>query len=400
MDNLKFRANYGETGNGTAPYNVVNTYQFRDPFGGNPQFTNPTVLNNPNLKSEETSEIEFGLEGAFFKNRLGFDFSYYTRDTKNQIVSVETTAASGYTSQIINAGKINNSGFELLLYGTPVKLSDFSWDVTFNFAKNVNEVMDLPEGLDKIQLARAPFGGAYLNATQGATFQELYGYDFIYDDAGRKVIDPATGFYATSGELTSLGSVLPDFTAGLKNTFTYKNFSLGALIDVSKGGKYYSLTNAWSTYSGMAAITAQATTGGNTIREDGIVLDGVLADVSTDASGNIVLANVRENDMNIAAETFGAYHYHGYGTPSATSIFDASYFKLRELTFGYTLPKLTKFIKSAKVSVYGRNLLFWGLDNKGLDPESIVGGNGNIQGLEGGIVPSTRSFGFNVQVKF
>jgi hypothetical protein len=73
---------------------------------------------------------------------------------------------------------------------------------------------------------------------------------------------------------------------------------------------------------------------------------------------------------------------------------------LRELTFGYTLPKLTKFIKSAKVSVYGRNLLFWGLDNKGIDPESIVGGNGNIQGLEGGIVPSTRSFGFNVQVKF
>ena len=209
------------------------------------------------------------------------------------------SGASGYTSRVINAGKINNKGIEVLLYGTPVRTKDFSWDLTLNFAKNTNEVLDLPEGLDKIQLAAAPFGGAYINAVEGATFQEILAYDFVYDDNGNKVVD-GSGMYMTSGELTSVGSVLPDY----------------------------------------------------------------------------------------------------YGTPSATSIFDASYVKLREVTLGYTFPKLIDVVESVRLSVYGRNLAVWGLDNKGIDPETVVGGSGNIQGLEGGIIPSSRSFGFNLKINF
>ncbi|WP_423130278.1 SusC/RagA family TonB-linked outer membrane protein [Gaoshiqia sp. Z1-71] len=386
MDNLKIRANYGETGNGTSAYQVYNVYAISDPFNGNPQFTNDVRLKNQNLKPELTSEIEFGLEGGFYKNRLGFDFSYYTRDTENQIVPIEVSGAGGYTSRVINAGKINNKGVEVLLYGTPVKLKDFSWNITLNYAKNKNKVMSLPEGLDKIQLASAPFGGAYINAVEGATFQEVYAYDFVYDDKGNKVVDEE-GMYITSGELTSVGSVLPDYTAGILNAFKYKNFDFSALIDISKGGKYYSLTHMWSMYSGMAAETARPTSGGNTIREDGIILEGVTE------SGAV-------NTTALAAEDWGAYHYHGYGTPSATSIFDASYVKLREITVGYTFPKFTDIVQSVRLSLYGRNLATWGLDNKGIDPETVVGGSGNIQGLEGGIVPAARSFGFNLKINF
>ncbi|MGF7141129.1 SusC/RagA family TonB-linked outer membrane protein [Roseimarinus sediminis] len=399
INNLKLRANYGETGNGTGAYQVYNTYLISDPFNGNPQFTNSVRLKNQDLVPEITKEIEAGLEGAFFKNRIGFDFSVYSRNTDNQIVPVEVSGAGGYTERVINAGKINNKGVELLVYGSPVRTRDFSWDINVNFAKNVNTVLDLPEGLDKIQLARAPFGGAYLNAVEGATFQELYGYDFIYDDAGNRVVD-AGGMWLTSGELTSLGSVLPDWTGGIHNTFKYKNFDVGALLNISMGGVYYSLSNMWGMYSGMLEATVTPTTDGKTIREDGIVLEGVNGDVSFDEEGNAVVTNTKPNDVVLDAESYGAYHYHGYGTPSATSIFDASYIKLRELSFGYTLPKFVDVVETIRVSAYGRNLAVWGLDNKGIDPETVVGGSGNIQGLEGGIVPATRSFGFNVKIIF
>jgi TonB-linked SusC/RagA family outer membrane protein len=216
LDNLKIRANYGETGNGTTAYSVYNTYFISDPFNGNPQFTNNTELNNQYLQPEQTSEIEFGLEGVLFKSRLGFDFSWYTRDTENQIVPVEISGASGYTERLINAGIVNNTGIELSLFGTPVKTADFSWDIIVNYAKNKNEVLELPDGLDKIQIGRAPFGGAYVNAKVGGTTQEIYAYDFVYDDDGNKVIDG--GFYA-QGDLQSVGSAMPDYTAGIRNSF-------------------------------------------------------------------------------------------------------------------------------------------------------------------------------------
>jgi len=287
-----------------------------------------------------------------------------------------------------------------MVFATPLKTNDFAWDISVNYAKNKNEVQELPEGLDKIQLARAPFGGAYINAVEGATFQELYAYDFIYDSNGNKVIDPATGFYERTGELTSMGSVLPDYTMGIRNAFKYKGFDLSALIDISQGGVYYSLTNMWGMYSGMLEGTTTPTSGGNTIREDGLVLDGVNADWAVDADGNVTVTNAVPNTTNIAGIDYAAYHYHGFGTPSATSVFDASYIKLREVTLGYTLPKLIDVIQSVRVSVYGRNLAVWGLDNKGIDPETVVGGSGNVQGLEGGIIPATRSFGFNVRINF
>lgn len=385
MNNLKLRANYGETGNGTSPYQVYNVYTIGNPFQGNPTFTNQTRLKNQGLQPELTKEIEFGLEGAFFKNRFGFDFSYYDRNTENQIVPIEVSGATGYTSRVINAGKINNKGVEFLVYGSPVRTNDFSWDITLNYAKNKNTVLELPEGLDKLQLAAAPFGGALLTAVEGATFQELIVYNYKFDENGNKIIG-ANGMYLR-GELESVGSVLPDYTAGIRNALRYRNFDASALIDISKGGVYYSLTHMWAMYSGMAEETATPTSNGNTIREDGLILEGVTADG-------------KPNETRISGQGWAFRHYHGYGTPSATSVFDASYIKLREVTVGYTLPRFVDVIQSVRVSLYGRNLAVWGLGNKGIDPETVVGGSGNIQGLEGGIIPSTSNYGFNVRINF
>ncbi|MBR8535330.1 SusC/RagA family TonB-linked outer membrane protein [Carboxylicivirga sediminis] len=396
LNMAKIRANYAGVGNGTDPYRVKTLFETGQPFNGSPIFTLPATLNNPELKAESTSEYEIGFEASAFNNRIFVDFSYYNRATKDQIVALELSTTTGYGSKYINAGKIENSGVELVLSGTPYITSDFRWDIDFTFAKNDSKVLELPEGIDKIQLARAPFGGAYVNASQGDPYQMLWGYDFVYDDAGNKVIDEGTGFYATSGALTPIGSALPDYNMGIRNSFRFKDFDLAALIDIQKGGNYYSLTNMWAMYSGMDEKTAVATANGNTIREDGLVLDGVIA--TYDDDGNIV--STRPNDVHISAQDYGAYHYHGFGMPSATSFYDATYIKLREVTLGYTLPQFTDVIKNARVSLYGRNLFVWGLDNDGIDPESTVNGSGNIQGLEGGIIPATRTFGFNVQLTF
>jgi len=396
LNMAKIRANYAGVGNGTDPYRVKTLFNTGQPFNGSPIFTLPSTLNNPELKAESTSEFELGFEASLFNNRIFVDFSYYNRATKDQIVALELSPTTGYGSKYINAGKIENSGIEIVLSGTPYITTDFRWDIDLTYAKNKSKVLDLPQGIDKIQLARAPFGGAYVNASQGDPYQMLWGYDYLHDNAGNKIIDEKTGFYASDGKLTPIGSALPDYNMGIRNSFRYKDFDLGVLIDIQQGGKYYSLTNMWAMYSGMDEMTASATANGNTIREDGLVLEGVI--VTRDDDGNIV--STRPNDIHLSGKKFGSNHYHGFGTPSATSYFDASYVKLREITLGYNLPKFTDIIKNARVSVYGRNLAVWGLGNKGIDPESTVNGSGNIQGLEGGIIPATRTYGFNVQLTF
>lgn len=393
LDYLKMRMNYGETGNGTSPYQLYNTFKSEVPFNGDPNFNNNSQLNNEHLKPERTKEFEIGVEASVLNNRIGIDLSWYYRNTTHQIVPIEVSGSSGYTTRMVNGGLVNNSGVEIMLKGKPVTQGNFSWDVTLNFAKNRNKVKELPNNLQKIAIASAMYSGASLNAVIGESFQELYGYDYSYDHKGNRVINPENGFYE-QGDFHSLGSVLPDFTAGIDNQLNYKRISVGALIDASKGGVYYSLSQAFAMYSGMHKATAAPTSNGNTIREDGVVVDGVL--VIRDDNGGITSS--RPNDINIDAHDYGNMHLHVFGTPSATTFYDASYIKLREVNLSYTVPFDNKHLKSIRCSVYGRNLATWGLDNPGLDPETIVGGNGNIQGIEAGVTPATRSYGMNVIV--
>jgi hypothetical protein len=227
-------------------------------------------------------------------------------------------------------------------------------------------------------LTTAPFR-VQLAAQVGYSYGVILGTDFVYDANGNKVVD-ANGVYKAS-EMKSLGSILPEYNMGFRNTFKYKSLSLSFLIDVQQGGKYFSTTHMWGMSSGMLEETAL-----NGNREAGVILPGVKEDGST-------------NDILLDAVTWGKSYYN---TVDAQNVFDASYIKLRDVTLAYDLPKsiIGNSLQGVRVSAFARNLFAWNLDFKGIDPENTSYGSGNLQGLEGGSLPSTRMFGINVNFKF
>lgn len=387
----KLRLGWAQIGNDTDPYRVVTTMLLQTPFDGNGRVTLPTTSLNPDLKSETTETWEIGTELSFFNRRVNLDFTYYNNKTTDQIIPVDLSYSTGYGGKWINSGEMTNKGIEIGLGLVPVRTDDFQWDLNVNFAKNENELVELDEGLETLLLTNAPFR-ANLVAFTGRTYGTIMGTDFIYDDQGNKVITD-DGVYASTRDLVSLGSVLPDWNAGITNTFRYKNLDLNVLIDIRKGGKYFSTSHQWGMYSGMLEETVQ-----NNLREDGIVLEGVTGTVTYNPDGSYEVTDTAPNTQNIDAQTYGTSFY---GTADALNVFDADYVKLREVTLGYTFNRdLIPFVDNLRLSIYGRNLFTWGLDYDGIDPETTTAGSGNIQGLEGGLQPSVRSYGMSLQVGF
>ncbi|MFT5916015.1 MAG: TonB-linked SusC/RagA family outer membrane protein [Bacteroidia bacterium] len=388
----KLRGGWASVGNGTDPYNLSNTFQNRVPFFGDIRYTQPTANLNSNLGPEEKSTWEVGLEMAFLDRRVSFDVTYYNETTSDLITPVQVDPSTGYGSTFTNAGKLENKGIELLLSGTPVSKGDFTWDVTVNFARNRNKLLELLPGVNSLQLARFPFNGVSLNAVVGQPYGIIRGTNYVFDDAGNRVVD-ASGRYLETRDVENLGSVLPNYTMGINNSFNYKGVSFSFLIDHQNGGKYRSLTNIWGNYSGILEQTAT----GN-IREEGVVLGGVTGTVTYAEDGSYTVTNTAPNTTVISAQRQGQDHFFRNDNQN---VFDADYFKLREITLGYTLPN--KFIgpfSQVTFTAFARNLLVWGLDNDNFDPEVATGGSGNIQGSEGGSMPSTRSFGMNLTLKF
>ncbi|MET3730859.1 SusC/RagA family TonB-linked outer membrane protein [Moheibacter stercoris] len=391
----KIRGGWGEVRNDTNPNELINTYIAGDPgiFGGTPGFSNQANKKNPFLKPELISTWEVGIEASMFKKRLMFDVTYYEKLTEDLIMAVPVSPATGFTTKNLNSGSMENKGIEALVTLIPVRTNDFEWALTWNFAKNDNMVIDLNEGLQTVVLGSAPFV-AQIAAVKGEKWGQIRGSDFVYDEAGNKVVG-ANGLYLRT-PTTNLGSVLPDYNMGLRNTFSYKNLSLSALIDMQKGGKYFSTSNMWGMYSGMLAETAA-----NGIRENGLVVDGVTGTVDFSdfaTNGTYTVTNTAPNSTNVDAPDYFAHYYSG---PTAQNVFDADYFKLREVTLTYSFPqRMTGPFSGVQLSVYGRNLLTWGLDNDNFDPEMSSTGSGNIQGLEGGNLPPVRSIGMNVRLQF
>jgi TonB-linked SusC/RagA family outer membrane protein len=390
----KIRVGWAQVGSDTDPYSLQETY-YTDPtnssFGNSPVYSVPSTQANTDLKPEKTYSWEVGTELSFFNNRLGIDFTYYDMKTEDLITSIAVSAGSGYLYKTINAGSMTNKGVEVALKLTPVRTANFEWNATLNYSKNKNELVELYEGVDNYKLASVPFGGS-VNALVGSTYGAIMGTNFVYDDKGNKVLD-SKGRYVKTQQEEVLGSVMPDYNLGIHNSFRFKNFDLGFLIDVQQGGKYISIAHMWGMYSGMLEGTTA-----NGIREDGILLDGVIGDVTFNADGSYEVTNTRENDQTISAMRYGADHYY---RPKAQNVFDASYIKLREVTLGYTVPqRFTGPIQNLRVSVYGKNLGIWGLDNPGIDPESTTTSSGNVQGIDGGALPTLRNYGFNVSFKF
>ena len=398
----KIRGSYAQIGNDNDPYKTRETYTNYAPnFAGVPRYSTPNTMPNNDLKPEIISTWEIGGEFKLFKNRLGIDVTYYQKNTKDLITDVEISGGSGYLFKTLNAGEMENKGIDLMISGTPVKTKDFSWNIFVTFNKNKNKVLSLYKDVQNYRLSSGPFK-ATINAAVGQPYGALMGTNFVYDANGDKVVDK-TGRYLKTTNVEVLGTVLPDYNMGISNEFNYKNFTLSALIDIQKGGSYFSTSEMWGMYSGM--LEGSVFQNGVDIREKGIVLDAVYGKLNADGktvqlidkAGASVTAPVK-NSTSISAERFGGDYY---SRADAQEVFGADYVKLREVTLSYTIPsRFTGVVKNVRLGLFGRNVAIWGLDNKSFDPESAVTSSGNIQGIEGAALPATRTFGFNLKFNF
>lgn len=373
----KIRYGWAKVSNGANPYSTTDYFSINKPFHSIPTYFNNTRASNPDLIPETKTSKEIGLEAQFFQNRIGLDIALYEETTRNLITPLQVTTTTGYYSKYINAGKLQNRGIEVTLSSTPIASENFTWNITGNFSKNDNKLLSLYQNTKSMHLSSAPFRVDLL-AVVGERYGQLYGHDFAYDENGYKIINP-NGTYKT-GARKALGCIIPDYNIGIRNAFTYKKLTLRFLLDIQKGGSYFSTTYMHGQSNGILEETAA-----NGIRENGIILEGVLE-------------NGMPNTKVLSAYSWGKAHKNSI---DAQNVFDASYFKLREITFSYKLPTqaFRDKINQVTLSVFARNFLVWGLRWNGMDPENTSYGSGNIQGLEGGSLPSTRTYGLNIEIK-
>jgi TonB-linked SusC/RagA family outer membrane protein len=387
----KLRLGYAQVGNDAPWGSIKDTYTQNTTFGGTALFSVPGTKANSDLKPELTSSLEAGLEMKFFQGLLGFDLSVYKSNTINQILPVSVSTATGYNSKYVNAGEMQNKGIELMLMGTPVKSADFQWDITINWAKNINEVISLEGDLKNLQIA-ALQGGISINAAVGEPYGTIKGLDYVYNDAGQRIVK-SNGYYqlsATTSEI--IGNVNPDWTGGINNKFTYKGFAFSFLIDMQQGGDIFSLDQWYGMGTGLYAESDYTNDLGNPVRNSiadggGVILDGVMADGSP-------------NTIRVRGDN---YLLQGWArNPNSAFIYKASYIKLREAVLTYSLPKslLAKsFFQGVSFSVVGSNLWIISKDLPHADPEASQSA-GNVQGWQSGVMPTTRNLGFSVNLQF
>jgi len=388
IDFAKVRASVAQAGNDSDPYRLSNVYNPITPnFGSNPLYSVPNSQQNPDLVNELTTEVEFGFLVKLLGNRLSIDAAYYDRVTEDQIFNVPVSATTGYTSKLLNAGKMKNSGLEIQIQGTPIQTADFRWDVGLNLTSQNNEVVELlkdDEGNTVVESINAgTTWAADLRVQEGLPYMALFGQDHVYDDNGNKVVGD-DGFYEFTDDRVYLGSAIADYTGGFNTSFTYKNFTLSALFDFQVGGIIHSTSLQWSKYSGMHPETV-AFNGESDVRANGMILPGVKADGSA-------------NDTRVDPQDY----YQGYWRRAAPNVYDASFVKFRDVRLSYAVPAnmldKTPFT-SLNLSAFGRNLGILYSEVPYIDPQVITGA-GNAQGLENAQVPATSSFGFNISAKF
>ena len=386
----KLRANYATVGNDAPWGSIKNVYDQPAPFGSTILFSVPGTQNNPGLKPEQTISKEIGLEMAFMQNRFGFDMTYYHTNTLDQILPAAVSTATGYNSTFVNAGNIENKGFELSVYANPIKTPDFSWNVNVNFTRNRNKVLSLYNESQNLQLASFQ-GGVTLNASVGEPYGILKGRTWKFVN-GEKLVK-SNGYYdMTTTTTNNIGNVNPDWIGGVNNSFRYKNVTFSFLIDVKAGGSIFSLDQYYGAATGVLAESALLNDLGKPSRNDladggGVIVPGVLADGS-------------KNNIRVGND-YGIFGY--YRNPQHAFIYDASFVKLREANLTYSLPRavVAKLggVKGVDLSVFGRNLWIIHKNIPYSDPEENLSA-GNLQGYQSGAYPTTRSVGFNVKLLF
>lgn len=380
----KVRASYAKVGNDTDPYQTLNRYSYIGGNGG--MLYGQTTLANPNLRPEMSNSIEFGADVRFLKNRLGLDVTYFKTNTKDQIFYINTPESSSYSRKVVNGGEIENKGYEVVLTATPIQTENFTWDITANYASYKSQVKSILDGREELVLGEGRLVRSKI--VQGGEYGDLYIKGFQRNAEGKIIVNAAGLPLATNSFDVRAGNFNPDWTAGFKNNFKYKDFSLSFLIDFRIGGEVISYTQAREAGLGVSDVTLAG-------REGGIVVDGV---VGTTTGG---VTTYSPNTTSITAEQY--WTSVGQRTPIAEPfIYDATNIRLRELVFGYSLPKRllgTTGFSSVDFSLVGRNLFFFVNKAKYFDPEQ-GSGTGNLQGIESFNIPSTRDYGVNVRFGF
>ncbi|MBQ0068791.1 MAG: SusC/RagA family TonB-linked outer membrane protein [Bacteroidales bacterium] len=405
----KLRASWARVGSDTDPYQLALAYSTgKYSYGGGfvIGMINNNTMPNAELKPTMTSSYELGLETKFFNNRVGLDLTYYNQTSTDQIISLASSTSSGYQYRLVNAGKIQNKGVELSINGRALQVGDFAWDLGLNFSKNYNKVLELVDGMDYFEIERASWCNVSVGAEVGKNFGSIVGPDFKRTKDGQYIINPTTGLPEVDGTLRTLGNASWDWTGGFYTTFSYKNFRLSAAFDVKVGADLYSMSmrSAYDTGKAMETLAgrdewynseeARLAAGmsseewmaaGNT---KGFIVPGVI--VNADGT-------TKPNDIAINPENF--WRSAAKNAPGLF-IYDNSYVKCREITLGYTFAQKTlgNFVKGLTLSFVARNPFIVWKNIPNIDPDS--GYNTSGMGLEYGSLPSRRSYGFNVNLKF
>jgi TonB-linked SusC/RagA family outer membrane protein len=384
----KIRASYAETGKGTSAYLTSRYFEAapRLPFGADPAtsiagFRQSLVIGDPNLRPERTKGTEFGLEMRFFKNRFGFDVTFFEQKTIDQIFRVPVTNATGYSLYVTNSGAINNKGIELSANVVPVKTKGFTWDMRFNFTKMAGTVESIAEGSDRVLVFDATWVVNQL--VPGGKVGDLYGFMYNRNANGQLIID-ANGFPTVDRtKLQLAGNAIPDFITSLTNSFSYKGLTLSGLFEWRKGGDVYDMSLRNSIRNGIYK--------GTEVRHQMVVFNGVLADGTP---------NTKE--VNLDRPAF--YNNENRYTAAADMLVqDASWLRLRNVNLSYLLPKKllqkTPF-STLSLSVIGNNL-WLNTPYKGFDPEAMANGAGsNAFGFAGLTIPAVRNVSVGLNVTF
>lgn len=375
----KLRGSYATTGNDASPYLTTQFYNFA--AGGNAGFISRDGTKPfPTLLPELTTALEFGLEAKFFNDRIGFDLGYYTSDSKNQLFRVSLPPASGWTSEFVNAGLVNNKGVELTLNGSPIAKGDFRWNIDLNFSKNINKLVELSPTLKTLALTNDFM--VFQRAVEGEPLGQMYSRGFQRDASGRVIVGVNGLPLITPGTTVDIGNSRPDWTGGISNTFNYKRFSFNALITARVGGNVSSFTNA-------------------IIYSDGQVTETLAGRSAYVYPG--VTATGAPNTVATTAESYWKF-VGGRNTPvGEVWSYSATNVRLREASLSYALPKnLFKKapFQAASVALVGRNLFFIVNKAKGFDPESTAGATNTSVGQEGFSLPATRQIGLNLNLSF
>ena len=404
----KFRASWAQVGSDTDPYQLSLNYSTaKYSYGGYViGMINNDVQPNKDLKPTRTNSFELGLEMKFFQGRLGLDLTYYNQLSKDQIIRLATSSTSGYNYSLVNAGEIENKGIEIALNGRVLQIKDFAWDAGVNFSKNVNKVNSLVDDMQWFELEKATWCGVSVGAQVGENYGAIKGKDFKRNEQGLFIINPETGLPEVSETTEVLGNASWDWTGGFYSTLTYKNFRLSAGFDVKVGADLFSMSMRSAYETGRASGTLAGREEWYRSEENRLAANMTLEEwrAAGKCEGYIVPGVIdngdgtyRTNDIPLNPESF--WKSAARNCPSLF-IYDNSYVKCREITFGYTFPEqmLGKMIKGLNVSFVARNPFIIWKNIPNIDPDS--GYNTSGLGLEYGSLPSRRSYGFNVNVKF